>query len=208
MRLVAEGAVSPYRKDTNMSETTFEHNGFTIELEPDQDVNSPREEHCNACTMVCFHRRYTLGDQDHGYDYRDFESFEALRAAIVRDHDPVIIRPLGLLDHSSLHLFMGAGPHWTDSQGWDSGQVGWVFITKRQILDNLAKEGAKNVTPRLRAQAEKAIECEIETLNQYLNGDIWEYTISRAGERLDSLCGMYGYDYAIERAKEETENLA
>lgn len=189
--------------------SVMNYKGFTIEIEPDQDVNNPREEDgSNACTMVCFHKRYNLGDKDHGYNSEDFDSFEALRTEIVRDHDPVIIRPIGLLDHSGLHMFLGKGAHWSDQQGWDSGQVGWAFITRKQVLDNLAKGGAKRVTRKLRETAEKAIEQEVETFNMYLKGDVWEYVIRQNGEVVDSLCGMYGYDYAVETAKEEADRLA
>jgi hypothetical protein len=183
-------------------------NGVVIELDPDQDAENPREAWDNACTMVCFHRRYVLGDKDHGYEASQFDGFEELRKQIVKDHDPVVIVPVGLLDHSGLTMFVGRGPHWTDSQGWDSGQIGWAFMTKKQILDNLAGQGKKNLTKKLVEMAEKAIKCEVETFNQYLNGDVWEYTIEKNGARVDSLCGMYGYEYALETAKEAAAGFA
>lgn len=41
---------------------TIEYKGCRIRLEADEDPESPREG-CNVGTMVCWHRRYTLGDE-------------------------------------------------------------------------------------------------------------------------------------------------
>jgi hypothetical protein len=57
---------------------------------------------------------------------------------------------------------------------------------------------------------------EVATYDQYLTGDIWGYQITNPdGEKEDSLCGLYGYDYALQEAKnmidwlrkERTKNL-
>jgi len=41
---------------------TIEHAGYTIRIEQDQDAESPRE-YDNLGTMVCWHSRYKLGDE-------------------------------------------------------------------------------------------------------------------------------------------------
>ncbi len=40
---------------------------YTLSVVPDDDPVSPREDRDNFGTIVCFHRRYTLGDEHH-YD--------------------------------------------------------------------------------------------------------------------------------------------
>jgi hypothetical protein len=45
-----------------MNINTIKYKGCTIEISQDEDATSPRE-NCNVGTMVCWHRRYKLGDE-------------------------------------------------------------------------------------------------------------------------------------------------
>ncbi len=56
-----------------MSES-FEHAGLRIEIVQDQDAPNPRTDFDHAGKMVCWHRRYNLGDE---HDYQDPEHFFA-----------------------------------------------------------------------------------------------------------------------------------
>lgn len=63
------------------------------------------------------------------------------------------------------------------------------------------------------AQAcERARQCliaEIEQLNEWLGGQVFGYVLEGPdGERLDSLWGMYGLDYATEEANRVLEAYA
>src|SRR4051812_39207696 len=98
----------------------FEHNGYTVRIIHDEDAESPREWD-NLATLVCFHRRYKLGDTDHGYNSDDYSSWDELIAAIERDHKPAAIAKLGLIDHSGISIYVGGGAHSCDPGGWDSG---------------------------------------------------------------------------------------
>ena len=56
---------------------TFEVNGKTVSLYHDDDPRSPRE-HDNLGHIVCWHRRYNLGDEqvrpgEHASCIEDFE---------------------------------------------------------------------------------------------------------------------------------------
>ena len=43
----------------------------------------------------------------------------------------------------------------------------------------------------------------VDEWNMYLSGDVWNYVIEdENGETIDSLCGMYGFEYAKETALE------
>ena len=97
---------------------SFNYEDFKINIWHDQDPMNPREWD-NIGKMVCFHNRYKLGD-DH--DFRDSEDFDAF---LVEEKDKLYILPLYLYDHGG--ITMKTSPF---SCGWDSGQVGFIFVEK------------------------------------------------------------------------------
>ncbi|HMM80505.1 MAG TPA: hypothetical protein PKC65_10830 [Pyrinomonadaceae bacterium] len=69
------------------------------------------------------------------YDY------DSLRNKIVDlAYEKAVIIPVGMYDHSGYTFYEGTGPHAFDSPGWDSGQVGFLYVTK----DRLRKETGYN----------------------------------------------------------------
>lgn len=178
---------------------TLEHNGKTINIYQDEDPESPRDWD-NTGVLVCFHRRYQLGDKDHGYYEADFTGWDDLRTTIIRNHNPVVILPLGLIDHSGISMYVGSEAHWCDPGGWDSGQVGFAFVSRATALKEW---GNKRVTKRVRELAEKCLRGQIESYDQYLRGDVYGYTITGENEEpLDSCWGFFGIEQVKEAAKE------
>jgi hypothetical protein len=184
--------------------------------------------------MVCEHGRYNLGDSDgrekainavrESRDYRDSweEGDEALDlsepsdlwTAIQRCSD-VIACPLYLYDHSGITISMGRGGN-PFSCPWDSGMVGFIFMTKAMILSNWMKPATARLTPALKAQALDLMDGETKTYDMYLTGDVYGYVVERIdpedededGEELDSCWGMFGYDYAVEEGQAVLEDYA
>lgn len=171
----------------------FIHNGYTVKIIQDEDPESPREWD-NAATLVCFHKRYQLGDADHGYQSSDYNGWDELRAAIERDHKPVAILPLGLIDHSGISMFVGSGAHPFDYGGWDSGQVGFAFVSRAKALAEWGK--GNRVTKHVREMADKCLRSEVETYDQYLRGDVYGFVVEAPdGDHVDSCLGFYGLEY-------------
>lgn len=110
---------------------TFTYKGYTIEIHPDEDAASPREDD-NLTTMICFHRDYTLGDA-HNYrrEYDGFQNGEELEARIKADYDVKLIKPLYLLDHSGITI--RTGRYASDPGGWDTSFVGFVFVDAKGV---------------------------------------------------------------------------
>lgn len=99
-----------------------------------------------------------------------------------------VVFPLFAYVHSGVALSLGQGYPFNDP--WDSGQIGYVLVRR-----NAVKKGAEEKL--------KAAESLVKTWNEYLSGDVYGYVIEDAeGNHLDSCWGFYGYDYAIEQAKE------
>lgn len=151
----------------------------------DDSPESPREWD-NLSRMVCFHGRYSLGDS-HNYKSGDYNGWDGLSMAIKKDYDVAVILPLYLYDHSGITISTSAF-----SCPWDSGQVGFVFVTKEDIRNNY---GIKRVTKKLIEEVEKIIISEIETYDDYLRGNVYGFILEdNEGNQIDSCFGFYGDD--------------
>jgi len=108
----------------------------------------------NLGTMVCWHRRYILGDeQGRGDPFKHLAMLNRTRAVYL---------PLYLLDHSGLAMS-------TESfnDPWDSGQVGWISVS----LDKLRREyGWQRVTKARRAKVLEYLQNEVNEYDEYLSG--------------------------------------
>jgi hypothetical protein len=144
----------------------------------------------NLGTMICFHKRYDLGDK-HNYSVDDYNSWEELSKAIIKEEGKgAIILPLYLYDHSGISISTGAF-----SCRWDSGQVGFIIADRKKVLQEF---GGKILTKKLKDQVTKILENEVQTYSQYLEGDVYGFIIEdEEGEQLDSCFGFYGNDFAI-----------
>ena len=146
--------------------------GFTLTIEQDEDPSNPREDDCLFGTMFCWHRRYSLGDK---HDYASPDDFP---------DDFAIKLPLYLHDHSG--ITMATSPF---SCQWDSGQVGWICVSREDI------EKEYGTSDNAFDKAREYLENEVKTYDQYLCNDIWGYTITdKTGEEVDSCWGFYGDD--------------
>jgi hypothetical protein len=150
----------------------------------------------NLSIMRCSHRNYRLGDGEP--EGRHVEALERGGLRLLERYlriveGAVAFVPLGLIDHSGLSLYAGGGSHWSDSAGWDSGTVGYAYVT-RERCDEL---GAPIDS------AERQMLGEIETYDQYLRGDVFYVVVEDdRGETLDSCGGFIGFDTATEHARE------
>lgn len=179
---------------------TIEMNGFEIKIFQDDDAMNPRTKWGNMGKMVCFHRRYDLGDKGHHYNYP-----EELQAFL--DESKAIYLPLYLLDHSGLSMNTGGF-----NCPWDSGQVGVIYVTRETIVKEYGKDTKKN-----REKALKYLQAEVETYNRYLQGDVYGYSVEKVNtcdkcgncesESVDSCWGFYGIESAIEAGKEAATEL-
>lgn len=170
---------------------------YQIDIIQDSDPESPRVWD-NLGTMVCFHRNYILGDK-HDYNHNDYSGWKEMKKSIIQNENVGVILPLYLYDHSGITMNTTGF-----SCGWDSGQVGFIFVSKEKIREEF---GVKNVTKKVIEKVEKLLVGEVETYDQYLTGDIYGYRITdtETDEELDSCWGYYGSDYCMEEAKRIVE---
>jgi len=171
---------------------TFKHGTLTVKIFPDDCGESPREWD-NLGKIVHWHRRYDFGERLTVHPDAWLKSLPK---------GSVVVK-IGLLDHSGLHIWAGGGAHWSDSAGWDSGTVGFIYATPEMIKEAY---NVKRVTPAKRLVVEKVLEGEIKTFDQFLSGDVYGYVVEDSdGNQLESCWGYYGVDECKAKAKSMAE---
>lgn len=123
-----------------------------------------------------------------GDDYTDEEydeAYEQYRIGLVNERmSDIAFLPLHLYDHSGISM------SWTDAtypfcDGWDSGQVGWIYVWKEDWMKNGGKENGWK---------DDALEClknEVAEYNEWLEGNVFCITCLEDDEAVDSICGVY-----------------
>ena len=163
----------------------------------DNDPFDPRENE-NLGTMVCFHKRYTLGDKTE-LNSDMFNGWEEMYDYLIKEKKAVMVLPLYLYDHSGISMKVGSFQGYLP-QGhaeFDSGQVGFIYCTK----EDLKRIGIT------KAKAEKSLMAEVGEYNQYIQGDVYclvKETYNKDKEQIDQEnCGGY---YGYIEAEKELEN--
>ena len=160
-----------------------------LKIFQDDNAESPRTFCDPLGSMVCFHGRYNLGDE------HDFDSPEEFRECI-NEKDIAVILPLYLYDHSG--ITMSTTPF---SCSWDSGQVGWIYVTKETVRKEF---GVKRISKKLIKRLTKYLTGEVEVFDQYLTGEVYGFQLVKKTtcgscmdtleEVVDSCWGFYGSD--------------
>lgn len=184
---------------------TKEIGNYRIEIYPEDSPSNPREWD-NLGTMICFHRRYSLGDK-HNYDFNDYSGWDDQEKAISKQEDACVILPLYLYDHSGITI--STTPF---SCRWDSGQIGWVVVSKEKVRKEYS---VTRITKKIIEKVNKVLVGEVGTYDQYLTGDVYGYRVFLDDEEIDSCWGFYGEDECMGEAEgivkyyiEKAEKLA
>ena len=167
---------------------------YKIEIRPDTDPCDPRDDD-NLGIMAGFHSRYQLGDKDHGVNSNDYGGWDEMEVGIIKNEKAVIILPFYLYDHSGITI--STSPF---SCPWDSGQVGFIFISKEKIREEL---GIKRVTKDIIQKVTEYLEAEVKLYDQYIRGDAYGYCITdtETNKEVDSCWGYFGEEECLSEAK-------
>lgn len=151
----------------------------------------------NMGTMVCFHRRYSLGDKQDTIDFNDFSSWNEMKQFIIKKLDAAVILPLYMYDHSGITIRT-----YPFECRWDSGQIGFIYATRKAIRESY---GVKLVTKKVKERAEKHLLGEVETYDQYVTNDVYGFRLKTVSvladgneegeEETDSCWGFFGSDW-------------
>jgi hypothetical protein len=197
---------------------------YQVVIDPTPD--NPREMFDHVGTMVCWHRRYKLGDQQPVLDPERFlrrlvwDSPAGNRAERLLDlfhrtegteRGEKFERLWREAEHEALqrhyiilpvYLYDHSGLSMSTSPfscPWDSGQVGYIYIR----MDTARKEYPGLDGDDLRNRVINTLKAEVEEYSAYLAGEVYGWFIKDdVGETLDSCWGYYSYSHAEQEAKE------
>ena len=165
----------------------IENEKYKLEIFEDLDPTDPRE-FDNLGTMVCFHNRYTFGDETE-LKSSDFSSWEELESYLYKREKALIVVPVFLYDHSGLSVNTTGF-----SCPWDSGQIGFIYASKERIRNDYS---CKRISKKLKKQVREMLVSEVDLYNQYLSGDVYGFNLTdrQNGEELSSCYGFFGTDH-------------
>jgi len=180
-----------------------ENEEFVLKIVRDMHPEDPRNWD-NLGTMICSHGSYDLGDKN--FNAKNYNSwYDMLQHKIIVSD--CIYLPLYLLDHTQLYMNT-TGFSGVDPQGWDWGQVGFIYAEKEKVKEKTAKE------------IKEVLKQEVETYEMYLRGEVYGFVLEKKNkckdcghislETIDSCFGFYGgefkdnglYEHLPKKAKE------
>lgn len=190
----------------------MKYKGIDIHIRHDEGLN-PRTDFDNGNTMVCFHRRYDLGDK-HDYVQEDYKSWDELRDAIIKKEKPIAILPLFLYDHSG--ITMSTTTEYPYNCQWDSMQVGFIFVNEEGCEQmgwskSWAKKMSEGDNEKYKGKTREQIltdflVSDVKTYDQYLTGEVYLFEIEETG---DCVGGFFGDDFEenglLEHARSEID---
>jgi hypothetical protein len=184
---------------------SIEYRGCSINIYPDDNPESPRQWD-NIGTILCFHKRYELGDR-HNVTSDMFRGWNEVYTYLEKEEKAAVILPLYLYDHSGLRIKVGSfrGLLPQGHVEFDSGQVGFIYVSAEKIR---SEYNVKYITKKIREKVISCLENEVEVYDNYLSGSVYGYiTIDQDGETIDSCFGFFGNDtkYMIDCAKESID---
>ena len=170
-----------------------------IRIEYDRDVESPAEWD-NVGQIAYYSHRECLGTENVTRDRMDEI------ATGIRDGSLI-----GMAVYAYVHsgVTIATTPF---SCQWDSGQSGFIYTTKEKAI---AEFGKKLMTAAVKEKTLKCLQGEVETFDQYLQGDVYGFILERVvrddegdedgSSELDSCWGFYGQDYCLQEARASAE---
>ena len=163
---------------------TIESDNYVANIYIDNSPFDPREDD-NFGTLITFHSNYHISDNQ---IFTKEELIEHIQK------DDIFSLPVYMYVHSGIAI--STTPFNCE---WDSGQVGYIFVT----YEDIEKEGWNT------EQTEKFLTSEIETYSNYLNGEVYGYVISKkedcehSSDDVHSCWGLIGYEWVEEEVKNE-----
>ena len=159
----------------------------------------------NLAKMIFVGKHKSLGDK-HDFEfegsYNSRQDFIEKGEIELRKYfkDVAVIKAVHLYEHSGTSI--STSMSYPFDCKWDAGTIGFAVITKTDIKEEF---GVKRVTKELLKRAEAILDGEVETLNQYISGDVYGFELVEVSEcdkgcehetHLDSVWGFYGNDFA------------
>jgi hypothetical protein len=180
--------------------------GYSIEFHQDEDAGNPLKEFDCEPTLVLHERaeqhfgwttdedwgRKLNGALDRVRVRHDKAASLALIARWLRVfHDVPVALPVGAGEHSGTWVYLGSGSDQFDPQGWDSGWIGWFFVTGKELVEDWGHKPEDLTTERVT----ELLEGSFGTFKAYVAGEVYGWVaLDPEGDTIQSCWGFYGDD--------------
>ena len=152
-----------------------QYKGLTVSVYQDTEpCCDPRDDDGNLGIMAIIHPRYELGDT-HAMTAR-----QLLRICESKD---VVALPIFMYDHSGITIrtIRFDCP-------WDSGQVGFIFVTKAAIRQEY---GWKRISAKRAGKVRGRLISEVKTYDMFIRGAVYGYEVTNDDD--DCLDSCWGF---------------
>ncbi len=160
-----------------------------LEIHTDETESETPRDWDNLGTMICSHKRYTLGDVQ-------VNTEEEYKEAI---KDAKITLPIYMYDHSGISISTSTAYPFDDK--WDAGQLGVIIVSEAKLKKEYS---VKKITKSIIEKATRVLVSEVGVYNQHLTGDVYgfvKYGLEQCDHNAqhkvneDSCWGFYGSDF-------------
>ncbi|RLI55227.1 MAG: hypothetical protein DRP09_10455 [Candidatus Thorarchaeota archaeon] len=145
---------------TNQPIRTIEKGGYRLEIFQDEYTENPRKTNDNFGTIVTIYGKYGYGD------IKTIDPEEYIKD--LSDEMQLLTLPIYVYDHSGIAPSTGQF-----RCPWDSGQIGFIFISHEKIKEELGELTVNTID-----QARKNMESEIKELGLWINGSVYGYILT------------------------------
>jgi hypothetical protein len=172
-----------------------QYKGLVIRLEQDQDCENPLDNDAGAVFVT-----YRKGARScYGNTPLDQEEHEEVGRRI--NAGELVGLPVYVYEHGGCIIRAAEGNPF--SCPWDSGQSGYIYVTKKTALEWY---GGKVLTKGKREKTLQQLRGIVDTYSQWCNGECYGFIIEdQDGEQLDSCWGYIGADWAMQAGKESAD---
>lgn len=180
--------------------------GLTVKVELDSDPLNPRKDD-NMGRMVCWHRRYCMGDEqprESATDYKIAMLEKVIKGFQVKENTDIgallekhyVILPVYMYDHS--RQTVATTPF---SCPWDSGQLGFIYCSLENAKAYLGVKGKKagwghkiqfgHETRTIRDIVEDRLEGEVKEYDAFITGQVYVYDVLDENDDVIDSCGGF-----------------
>jgi len=178
---------------------TTDYKNYVIKLIQDTDAQNPLEDCDGNPKYALFHKRMSL-QNDTDLDFNDYNSWEELKAALVKKYKALAILPVYMYAHSGQTI--ATTPF---SCKWDSGQIGFIFINK-EVLNEWGFKSRIGYEKSTKSTLEDSLVSSVALYDDYITGNVWGYQVGNEDDdSLESCWGYYG-DAGKEMAMQEAKS--
>ncbi len=163
-----------------------------------QDLDAPNPRDWDNLGTIAHKSKYDIGEEDISDPIDWLEAMldkptggvynqERLEDLEHEFYNKYIAEPIYIYEHGGITIRT-----YPFGCRWDSGKIGYIYVSKKDVR---LQYGVKRISKKLRKRVENILNAEIETLDQFLIGDVYRFVlVDEDGEMIDACGGFYGSD--------------